>query len=219
MDHPMSTDVTIPPTPTPDGLKLDREVLIPANEARAIRVRAGEVVQIIDVLGQQVSDVMVWRLDDPTEYLSPSHTVSCLAHLVPVPGEALYSNHRRPLLRVRVDTVGNHDLVVPCCDPERYRNDFGVEHVSCLSAIEDGMELAGETWVPRAELAWNCFMNNSVTSDGRIVTAAGPHVAGDYIELDVLVDLGMVASSCPQDLTPCNGFNITPMAFRVFGRQ
>jgi uncharacterized protein len=137
MDHSMSVDVTIPPTPTPDGYVMTSEVLIPASEARAIRVLAGQVVQIIDVLGQQVSDVMVWRLDDPAEYLSPSHTVSCLTHLVPVPGEALYSNHRMALLRVRVDTVGHHDLVVPCCDPERYRNDFGIEHVSCLSAIQD----------------------------------------------------------------------------------
>jgi uncharacterized protein len=213
MDHSMST---LPTTPTPDGFRLERELVIPANQARVLHAQAGDIVQIIDVEGQQVSDVMMWRLENPAEYLSPAHTVSCLAKLVPVVGDALYSNHRTPLVRIRRDTVGNHDLVVPCCDPERYRNDFGIDHVSCLSAITDAMCEAGELWPPRAELAWNCFMNNHVTDDGRVVTEAGPHVAGDHIEFEVLVDLGLVASACPQDLTACNGFHITDMAFRHF---
>ncbi len=210
------TAPSLPATPTPDGFVLRTEVVIPPNEARVVTVEPGEILQIVDVAGQQVSDVMVWRLDDPDEYLSPAHTVSCLTHLVPVAGEALYSNHRRPLLRIRRDTVGNHDLVVPCCDPERYRNDFGIEHVSCLSAIEDALRAAGEPWRARAELAWNCFMNNHVEPDGRVVTEAGPHGPGDHIELEVLDRLGVVASACPQDLTPCNGFVITPMLLRVF---
>jgi uncharacterized protein len=206
----------IPPTPVPQGFALRDEVVVPAGEARSVRLGAGEVLQIIDVRGQQVSDVMAWRLADPDEYLSPAHTVSCLTHLVPKVGEALFSNHRRELMRVRVDTVGNHDLVVPCCDPERYQRDYGIEHNSCLAAIERGLALAGETWQPRAELAWNCFMNNSVTADGRVVTDAGPHGAGDFIELDVLDDIGLVASSCPQDLTACNGYVITEMGLRIF---
>lgn len=209
--------VAIPATPTPEGYVLSQEVLIPAREARAVRVRAGDVLQLIDVRGQQVGDLMAWRLAEPDEYLSPGHTVSCLTHLVPREGEEIFSNHRRPLLRIRRDTVGSHDLVVPCCDPERYARDYGLtDHASCLGAIQAGLGLAGETWTPRAELAWNVFMNNAITPGGSIVTSEPPHPAGSYIELDVLDDLGVVASSCPQDLTACNAWVITEMAFRVF---
>lgn len=207
---------TIPATPVPDGYVLGEEILVPAGHGRSVRVSAGEILQIVDVRGQQVTDIMAWRLADPDEYLSPGHTVSCLTHLVPREGEEIFSNHRRPILRIRRDTVGRHDLIVPCCDPERYERDYGLtDHRSCLGNIREGLELAGETWEPRAELAWNVFMNNQLQPDGSILTVEPPHPAGSYIEFDVLDDLGVVSSSCPQDLTACNGYVITEMAFRV----
>jgi uncharacterized protein YcgI (DUF1989 family) len=49
-----------------------------------------------------------------------------------------------------------------------------------------------------------------------VVTQEPPHRSGDYIELKALEDLGVVATSCPQDLTPCNAWVITEMAFRVY---
>ena len=207
---------TIPATPIPAGYVVRDEVLIPAGNGRSVRVAAGEVLQIVDVRGQQVIDVMAWRLADPTEYMSPGHTISCLTHLVPREGEEIFSNHRRPLFRIRRDTVGNHDLIVPCCDPERYERDYGLtDHRSCLGNIREGLELAGESWQPRAELAWNVFMNNVLQPDGSILTSEPPHAAGSFIELEALDDLGVVASSCPQDLTACNAWVITEMAFRV----
>jgi uncharacterized protein len=207
----------IPATPTPVGFRLRQEVLIPAGHARAIRVDRGEVIQLVDVEGQQVADLMAWRPDQPGEVLSPAHTVSCLTHLVPREGEELFSNHRRPLFRIRRDTVGRHDLIVPCCDPERYRRDYGLDHPSCLASIQAALRDAGEDWTPRGELAWNVFMHNRVAGDGSIVTEEPRHGAGDHIELEALEDLGVVASSCPQDLTACNGWRITPVALRAFG--
>jgi uncharacterized protein len=210
------TSPAIPPTPMPDGYTVRDEVLIPAGRAKSIRVSAGEILQIVDVRGQQVADLMAWRLADPDEYLSPGHTVSCLSHLVPREGEEIFSNHRRPLFRIRRDTVGNHDLVVPCCDPERYERDYGLtDHRSCLGSIREGLAESGETWTPRAELAWNIFMNNIVQPDGSLRTEEPPHGSGAYLEMDVLDDLGVVASSCPQDLTVCNAGVITEMAFRI----
>jgi uncharacterized protein len=207
----------IPPTPAPAGYRLRAEVLVPAGQARALRVARGELLQLVDVQGQQVADLMAWRLAEPTEPLSPAHTVSCLARLVPREGQELFSSRRRPLLRLRRDTVGRHDLLVPCCDPERYQRDFGLQdHPSCLESIRAALLDAGERWTPRGELAWNVFMHNTITPDGEVVTEAPGHGPGDHVELEALDDLGVVASSCPQDLTPCNGWKITPVAFRVY---
>jgi uncharacterized protein YcgI (DUF1989 family) len=209
--------VVVPETPAPQGYRLRLELLVPAREARAFRVRARELLQVIDVRGQQVGDLMAWKLQQPEEYLSPAHTVSCLARLAPREGESLFSNHREPLFRVRRDTVGRHDLLVPCCDPERYALDFGQsDHPSCLMSIARALQDAGETWVPRGELAWNVFMNNVIDADGSLTTELPSHGPGAYIELEVLVDMGVVLSACPQDLTPCNAFQPTEMAVRVF---
>ena len=211
----MSASV-VPATPTPKGYRLRDEVVIPPGAARAVRLHAGEIVQLIDMRGKQVSDVMIWRLDAPDEYLSPPHTVSCNRSIHLREGDALYSNHRRALVRVRRDTVGWHDLIVPCCDPERYQRDYGIEHNSCLAAIQQGLTLAGESWQPRAELAWNCFMHETIGPDGSVTPEPSLHGAGAYIELEVLDDVGFVASSCPQDLTPINDHNITEIALRVY---
>lgn len=215
----MSRTTPIPITAVPSGYRLRREILVPAREARLFEARRGEVIQVIDVRGQQVGDLMAWLVGSPHEYLSPSHTISCLARLVPRKGEELFSNHRRPLFRIREDTVGRHDLLVPCCDPERYARDFGQpDHPSCLTSIRAALRDAGVDWVPRGELAWNVFMNNVVAPDGAITTEAPPHGPGSYIELEVLEDLYVVLSACPQDLTPCNAFQPTEMGIRVFER-
>jgi uncharacterized protein len=207
----------IPGTPVPAGYRLRDERLIAAGRAATVHLARGEVLQLIDVEGQQVADLMAWRLADPSEALSPAHTVSCLTRLVPQEGDQLFSTRRRPLLHLGRDTVGRHDLVVPCCDPERYRLDFGLDdHPSCLSSIQAALAAAGETWTARGELAWNVFMHNTITPQGEVVTEEPGHGPGDHVELEVLDDLGVVASSCPQDLTPCNGWKITPVAFRVY---
>jgi uncharacterized protein len=207
----------IPATPVPAGYRLREEVWVPPGRAATVRLAEGELLQVIDVAGQQVADLMAWRLADPAEALSPAHTVSCLARLVPQAGDELFSTRRRPLLRLRRDTVGRHDLVVPCCDPERYRRDFGLDdHPSCLASIQAAIDEAGQDWTARGELAWNVFMHNTVTPDGRLITEEPGHGPGDHLELEALDALGVVASSCPQDLTACNAWTITPVALRMF---
>lgn len=138
--------------------------------------------------------------------------------LVPGVGDQLYSNHRTPLLRILRDDVGTHDLVVPCCDPERYLRDYGVEdHASCLAGLMRGLEGHGSDWPVRGELAWNVFMNNRL-EDGHIVTYEPAHGAGSSIDLEALVELTVALVACPQDLSPCNAFQPTDMALRVWER-
>lgn len=189
------------------------EVIVPAREARTMEVRKGQTLEIVDLDGQQVGDFAAWLAADPDEYLSPSHTVSSLSKLVPEVGDSILSNHRRPLLRIVRDDVGRHDLVVPCCDPERYSIDYGEpEHGSCLASLEAAIEGTG---LPlRGEMCWNVFMNNQI-EDGRIVTYEPPHPAGSTITMEVLEDMTVALSACPQDISAVNAFNPTPMALRT----
>ncbi len=191
---------------------------VPSGEARAVPASAGQVIQIEDLEGRQVGDLVAYRADVPGEYLSPAHTCSCLVKLVPAVGDDLYSNHRTPLMRILRDDVGTHDLVVPCCDPERYERDYGLtDHRSCLVGLRQGLADFGSDWPVRGELAWNVFMNNRL-EDGRIVTYEPEHGAGATIELEALVDLVVCLVACPQDLSPCNAYNPTDMAIRVLER-
>jgi uncharacterized protein YcgI (DUF1989 family) len=189
------------------------EVIVPAREARTMEVKKGQTLEIVDLEGQQVGDFTAWLASDPSEYLSPSHTVSSLSKLVPEVGDSILSNHRTPLLKVLRDDVGRHDLVVPCCDPERYSIDYGEpDHGSCLASLQTAIEGMG---LPlQGEMCWNVFMNNQI-EDGKIVTYEPPHPAGSTIAMEVLEDMTVALSACPQDISAVNAYNPTPMALRT----
>jgi len=193
--------------------ELIEEVIVPACEARTIEIRKGQILEMVDLEGQQVGDVAMWMADDPGEYFSPSHTVSTLSKLVPEVGDSILSNHRTPMMKIIRDDVGRHDLVVPCCDPERYALDYDTpDHRSCLASLQEAT--AGRDLPLRGEMCWNVFMNNQI-EDGKIVTHEPPHPAGSTIALEALADITVALSACPQDISAVNAYNPTPMALRV----
>ena len=188
------------------------EIVVPAREGRGVLVRAGQRLDIIDLEGHQVADLVAWRRTDPREYMSPTHTVSCNASIRLGAGSQVFTNRRHAIFTILRDDVGKHDLIVPCCDPERFSRDFGVtDHRSCLRNLEQARDLLGESFDIRGEQAWNVFMHNRVTADGKVVTDPAAHPAGATITLQAEMDVVALLSACPQDLTPCNDFNPTPM--------
>lgn len=204
-------------TDTTTDLELVVDLTVPASHAGVIEVRAGDLLDVVDLEGQQVGDLIAYRPDAPDEYLSPAHTVSCLTKLVPAVGDDLFSNRRTPLLRIVRDDVGRHDFVVPCCDHERYARDYDVhDHRSCLGSLREALTAFGSTWDVQGEWAANVFMNNVVTEELRIVTHAPEHEAGATLRCEVLEDLVVGLSACPQDLSACNAFNPTSMALRAW---
>jgi uncharacterized protein YcgI (DUF1989 family) len=192
------------------------ETVVPAREGRGAMVAKGQLIDIVDVEGQQVGDLVAWLSDRPEEYMSPAHTVSCNASIRLGVGAHVFTNHRNPIFTILRDDVGKHDIIVPCCDPERYVHDFGLhDHASCLANLEQARDLLGLTYDLHGENAWNVFMHNRVTPDGAVVTDPADHPAGSTITLRAEADCVVLLSACPQDLTPCNAFNPTPMKLVV----
>jgi uncharacterized protein YcgI (DUF1989 family) len=192
------------------------EIVVPAREGRGVIVRSGQLLDIIDLEGQQVGDLIAWRRADPREYMSPTHTVSCNASILLCAGAHLFTNRRNPIFTILRDDVGKHDLLVPCCDPERFARDFLLpDHGSCLRNLEQARDLMGESFEIHGEQAWNVFMHNRVTPEGKVVTDRAAHPAGATITLRAEIDVVALLSACPQDLTPCNAFNPTPMKLIV----
>lgn len=192
------------------------DVVIPAREGRGVRIAAGQVLDLIDVEGCQVADLVAYDAANPQEYLSPAHTVAVNTSIGLEVGDAVVSNHRNPLLTVLRDDVGKHDLVVPCCDAERYAYSYGLpDHRSCLDNLLQARDLLGIDWPVRGENAWNVFMHNRVTADGTVVTDPALNAPGSTITLRAERDLVVLVSACPQDLSPCNNYDPTSMRLVV----
>lgn len=188
--------------------------VVPARRGVAVKVVGGERLRVVNTGGGQVVDF--WAFFDSTEWVSMSHTHVHSARIIPRPGDALWTNLRRPLLTMTADTSGGvHDTQVAACDPERYRL-LGWDgfHDSCENNLHNALAGLGmEIGLTPAPL--NLFMNVPIGADGSLQFAPSVAPAGSYVEFQAEDDLVAVVSSCPQDLIPISGVDGVPKPVAV----
>jgi uncharacterized protein YcgI (DUF1989 family) len=173
--------------------------------------RAGELITVVDLEGEQTGDFVAFNAADPEEWLSPVHCRETLRSIFVGAGDELVSNRRRPLLRIVRDDVGVHDATIPACDPTRYAVEFGVPgHRNCLENLWEPVRAMGVA-IERMPEPLNLFQNTPVVGDGRIGLTDPISRPGQRIVLEALADLFGSLSSCPQDIIPGNGLRPTPM--------
>lgn len=197
-----------------DGYALPGVVYeIPARHARAVRLRAGNSLRIINTHGAQVADFWAFKDSDPREFLSMEHMRPTLRRLTPRVGDTLVTNLRRPILTLTKDTSpGVHDTLIACCDVHRYRL-LGHKgyHDNCTDNLRMAMLAIGSRAV-EIPCPFNLWMNTPPQSDGSIIWLPPQSQANDVVELKAEMDCIAVISSCPMDLLPINGEDMTPRA-------
>ncbi len=180
---------------------------IPAREGRAFRVAAGESFRVIDPEGQQVADLFCFLAGDVSEYLSAEHTRVALGRLFPRVGESFTTNLRRPVLTlVADDSPGVHDMLCAACSPSRYVL-LGVSgwHASCEENLQRAMAELGHSDIEIPQPV-NIFENNPILPGGGLGTEPAPTSPGDSVTLRAELDVIVVVTACPQDVTPlCGG--------------
>lgn len=181
----------------------------------ALSLRAEERVKLINTFGSQVVDTWCLADADPSEYLSVEHTRRMLGRLFPTEGDRLFSNRRRPLLLIERDTSRcRHDMLLACCDPWLYQF-YGCPpgHANCRDNFTAALQERGiaSSLVPNPVNFW---MNVPIEHNERITLKEPESQAGDYLVLRALVDVHVIFSACPMDITPVNG-GATPKAVHV----
>jgi hypothetical protein len=187
---------------------------IPAGSARAVTLRAGQRLRIVNVEGKQVADFVAFNAGDLDEALSTLHTVVSLTRLFPTTGDQLRTNRRRPMVEITRDDTGRHDMLIAACDPWRYEMDFGVTgHRSCS---DNFLEALAPWNRARHQLPQpvNFFQNMSYP-EGRVEFGESLAKPGDVLELQALMDLVAAVSACPMDLNPISGFRVTDLALEI----
>ena len=183
-------------------------VTIHARHGKALKLRAGQAVKLINTHGTQVVDCWAWKLDGLGEFMSMEATRVWNQQLNPRVGDTLVTNLRNPILTIVKDTSpGVHDSFMAACDRQRYER-LGVTeyHRNCFdNMIEAVRELGYE--IPHPTLAsLNIFMNIAVLSDGRSLdTRPTLTKPGDYIIFRAEMDCIVAFSACPQDIVKIQG--------------
>jgi uncharacterized protein YcgI (DUF1989 family) len=192
-----------------------RDVTVPGGEGRAIEVKAGEYLSVVDVEGSQVADFVAVRLADVRRYVSPHQTRSSLRRITLRVGDMIVDNYREPVFEIVRDDVGVHDLLICACSPSMYRQRYQLDdHRSCRMNLLGALAPCGveEHWLPDPI---NLFMDTPPRADGSFALRDSPSRPGDRFVLRALADVIVAVSACPFDLGPLNGGGITAIRLEV----
>lgn len=177
------------------------EIVVPARDGRAIAVNRGQRIRITTPKGAQAADFFAYNAEDVSEWLSANHTWVTTFNVKPRQGDTLISRFRRPMLKFAEDGAdGVHDMMIAACDQFRYEF-FGHEgpHPSCSENLHVSMRRMGHQ-VDVVPQPVNFFTNTRVEADGSFMSPPNPVAPGAFVELEALMDLICVVSSCPFDL-------------------
>lgn len=189
---------------------------IPARQGRAMRVKKGELLSVINRDGSQIGDFWAFVEGDCNEYLSMEHLRPTLRRVSPRPGDALVTNRRRPILTLVEDSSpGVHDTLVASCDIHRYAQ-LGHRgyHDNCTDNLRMALLAIGlrPASVP---CPLNLWMNTPVVDDGAMEWRVPVSSKGDHVLFRAEMDAVVVISCCPMDLLPINGEDAEPSALEV----
>lgn len=197
----------------------DERVWVPAGEGRAVRVRMGTRVRVVDPQGGQVGDLFAFSAADPGERHSAGHTRAHTSRLFPAIGEQFVTNRRRPILTLLADdSPSRHDMLIPACDPARYARLGAPDHASCASNLNAALGNLGLTTVDPPQPI-NVFMDIPVAPDGRLRWLPAPTGPGDSITFRAEMDCVLVLSACPQDLAGINAGEVAPLALDLLPEE
>ena len=193
---------------------------IPARRGVATRLSAGRSIRVVNTFGQRVVDTWAFLAADISEFMSMEHTRIFIGRIIPQIGDALVTNHRRPILTLTEDTSGGiHDTLVAACDRWRYELLGAVGyHDNCADNLAAALGALGLT-PPETPSPLNLFMNIPVIDGNRIDVLPPVSTPGSHVTLRAELDCIIAFSACPQDMVPINGAAMTPTAahFEIVG--
>lgn len=184
----------------------------------AFTVRKYQSIRIIDVEGEQVADLTCFAGHDTDEYLSSGRTIDYNEKLYLTAGDTLYSNLSNPMLAITDDPVGKHDFLFAPCSREMFRLTYGERdpHPNCLDNLAKSLGPFGIR-ASQIPIAFNIFMNTTISANGAITVEPPVSRAGDYIELQAQMDLVIGVTACAAG--KCNNFRCTAVDVEVFAAR
>jgi uncharacterized protein len=178
------------------------QTIIPAREGRAVIVRKDQHIRITTPHGGQAADFFAYNSASVAEWLSAPHSWVTEFNIKPREGYIFLSRFRRPMLKITKDGAGGvHDMMIAACDQYRYEF-FGFKgpHASCSENLHVALRRLGYQ-IDVIPQPINFFTNTAVEPDGKLVSPPNPVPPGSYVELQALMDVICVVSSCPFDLS------------------
>lgn len=182
----------------------------------ALTIQRGQVLRIIDPLGEQVSDLLAFAAANHAEWLSSGRTIDYANTIYLTTGHLLYSNRSDPMFTILEDRVGRHDFLLTPCSRDTFRilYDHDGYHPSCFENLS--RSLAPYGIAPDAlPTTFNVFMDVEVQPSGELRIGPPRSRAGDFIDLRAEMDLVVGVTACSAEKS--NNGSFKPIDIEVYG--
>lgn len=227
MTDTMTSTVPVGAVHAPDAVLDWSESLVPGTVVRDDRVaplapwsavvRAGEVLTIVDVGGNQSADCLVYDAHDPDERYSVPDTLVAQGNAYVRTGTVLMSNEGRPLMTVVGNEIDRQDTIGGACSKESNTLRYGHHTAYQHGCRENFLAEAARHGLGVRDLVSNLnwFMNVPVEPDGALGIVDGMSAPGKRVAVRAERDVLVIVSNCPQMNNPCNDFSCTPLRMIV----
>jgi hypothetical protein len=191
--------------------------IIERQSGAAFKINKGDYLKIIDISGQQVSDLVCFNSLDTREKFSAGKTMDFEESILITKDNYLWSNRGNRMMKIIEDTNGRNDVLLAPCSQKTFEIMYDIKkpHPSCHNnlAIHLKQYSIDADDIPTA---FNAFMNVQFDAQGFIKVLPPTSVKSDYITLEAKMDLivGMTACSAPDS----NGGSFKTIGYEIIKR-
>ena len=217
LSHDMQLSERKPPVPG----KNVKYIYLPARGFMSGKlIKKNQVIRVIDLEGHQCFDCIIW---DATNF----YNVSNCMHTQVLnrkwnkwrPGDAIYSKNCDTLAIISEDTTdGSHAFIGAFCNEAYFRVRLGIP--GCPNCRDNFLAAMANYGFCAKDIDWgSCisfFMPFFYNEDGTIGRGETDNKPGDYIDLMAQMDIVVAISNCPNERSPVNAYNPTPLQAIIF---
>lgn len=191
---------------------------LPARQPWSRVIKKGQILRILDLMGNQAVDTLFYNANDASERYSAADTVVRQRNIFITTGTELISNEGNVMMTVINDTCGKHDTLGGACSMESNSVRYGLHKKHLHACVENFLLELSKYEMNKRDLVSNVnfYMNVPVSEDGTLEIVDGISEAGKIVDLRAEMDVMVLISNCPQINNPCNAYNPTPVRLIVW---
>ncbi|QNJ98822.1 DUF1989 domain-containing protein [Constantimarinum furrinae] len=190
------------------------EQRIEPQSGSAFILKRGQRLKVIDPMGQQVSDMVLFNAHDIKEKISSGKTLDFEENLLITNGNYLWSNRSNKMMKIIQDTNGRNDFLLAPCSPETFKIMYNHNsyHPSCFENLIKNLSKY-EIEADDIPTAFNIFMNVQFKDTGELTVKPPLSSAGDYVVFEALMDLVVGLTACSAEMS--NGGSFKPIDYHI----
>lgn len=197
-------------------MTIPQTISIPPQSGRSFTIKQGQMLRVIDPLGEQVSDLFAFAEHDRDCRLSSGRSLDYAGKIYLTTGDTLYANDSKPMFTIAADTVGLHDFLLTPCSQEMFEilYKYKGHHPSCFENLFLSLKKHG---ISEADISttFNIFMNVKIDPQGKLTVGVPMSKAGDYIDLRAEMDMVCGLTACSAEGS--NSGRFKPIHYSILG--